>query len=578
MILPDGSGADTGRPGASRAGLFAAAGLVVVAGFVLMGILSPAQPVAVEETTTTSTSIADLVPPFDTETFAVSEIARGEPFAWQPVMILDDSYPMALFDHEGWIYLFSTERPNFSGYEQGGLRGWRSGDGESWEPLGQVIPARHRISQIVSTPQGLVALEQTDEAGFAVWRSAFGFDWTVEELSVEGLGPSETVAPQAAGGSESVLVVAGNRYVDVQRRIREGFGPLGASDDIGFSYGWAVDIRGEEVEFQLYGPLGLSLGVLTPEDIDLTEAEVETLVDEWNGRNPGAEVWTRIGEGPWQETEIPGASYVEAIVTAPHGELTAVGYGSSGPTHWSSDDGLNWERADRFPRPYGLDNWRGTLVGPSEGGRASVLISGDNGDWEEIGPHDHFPIEFSWHIGPVGAGSGGIAALVTSWDRYRFEPEEPLEPVTLRSGDATLTIDFQSGSYNLETSDGATHTWQMHGTTTPEGITVDLASPVIEFHDPDTGEFLATFTIEQLMEAETSYWSGHHQPAAHRAVVFTSDGDEWSIQDGAVLGNDLEIMHIEVSETHVVAAGINPAGLYDPSLSPGFELWSAPIP
>lgn len=578
MILPDGSGADTGRPGASRAGLFAAAGLVVVAGFVLMGILSPAQPVAVEETTTTSTSIADLEPPFDTETFAVSQIARGEPFAWQPVMILDDSYPMALFDHEGWIYLFSTERPNFSGYERGGLRGWRSGDGESWEPLGQVIPERHRISQIVSTPRGLVALEQTDEPGFAVWRSAFGFDWTVEEVSVEGLGPSETVAPQTVGGSESVLVVAGNRYVDVQRRIREGFGSLGAGDDVGFPYGWTVDTRGEEVEFQLYGPLGLSLAVLTPEDIDLTEAEVEALVDEWNGRNASAEVWTRIGEGPWRETEIPGASYVEAIVTTPHGELIAVGYGSSGPANWSSDDGLNWERADRIPRPYGVDNWRGTLVGPSEGGRTSVLISGENGDWEEIGPHEHFPTEFSWHIGPVGAGPGGIAALVTSWDRYTFEPEEPLEPVTLRNGDATLTIDFQSGSYSVVTSDGSTHTWQMHGVSTPEGITVDLASPVIEFHDPDTGELLATFTIEELTEAETSYWGGHHQPAAHRAVVFTSDGEEWSIQDGAVLGNDLEIMHIEVSETHVVAAGINPAGLYDPSLSPGFGLWSAPIP
>ncbi len=578
MILPDGSGADTGRPGASRAGLFAAAGLVVVAGFALMGILSPAQPVAVEETTTTSTSIADLEPPFDTETFAVSQIARGEPFAWQPVMILDDSYPMALFDHEGWIYLFSTERPNFSGYEQGGLRGWRSVDGESWEPLGQVIPDRHHISQIVSTPRGLVALEQTNEAGFAVWRSAFGFDWTVEEVSVEGLGPSETVAPQTAGGSESVLVVAGNRYVDVQRRIREGFGSLGAGDDAGFPYGWAVDIRGDEVEFQLYGPLGLSLAVLTPEDIDLTGAEVEALVDEWNGRNPGAEVWTRIGEGPWRETEIPGASYVEAIVTTPHGELIAVGYGSSGPANWSSEDGLNWEKVDRFPRPYGVDNWRGTLVGPSEGGRASVLMSDENGHWEDIGPRELLPTEFSWHIGPVGAGPGGIAALVTSWDWERFEPEEELEPVTLRNGDATLTIDFQSGSYSVVTGDGSTYTWQMHGVSTPEGIAVDLASPVIEFHDPDTDELLATFTIDELTNAETSYWGGHHRPAAHRAVVFTSDGEEWSIQDGAVLGNDLEIMHIEVSETHVVAAGINPAGLYDPSLSPGFGLWSAPIP
>jgi len=435
------------------------------------------------------------------------------------------------------------------------------------------------MSHIVSTPRGLVALEQTDEAGFAVWRSAFGFDWTVEEVSVEGLGPSETVAPQAAGGSDAVLVVAGNTYVDVQRRIREGFGSLGdAADDTSIPYGWGVDIRGEEVEFQLYGPLGLSLAVLTPEDIDLTEAEVETLVDEWNGRDHSAEVWTKIGESPWRETEIPGASYVEAIVTTPEGELFAVGYGSSGPASWSSDDGLNWERADRFPGPYGVDNWRGTLVGPSEGGRASILISGDDGDWEDIGPRELLPTEFSWHIGPVGAGPGGIAALVTSWDRYRFEPEETLEPVRLRNGDATLTIDFQSGSYTVETGDGFTHTWQMHGASTPKGIAVDLASPVVEFHDPDTDELLATFTIEELTKAETSYWGGHHQPAAHRAVVFTSDGEEWSIQDGAALGNDLEIMHIEVSETQVVAAGINPAGLYDPSLSPGFGLWSAPIP
>lgn len=578
LVLPDSPGSETSRPKSGRTSLFVVAGLIIVVGFAVMGSLSPADPVAIEETTTTSTTIDEVDPPIDPENFTVAQIARGEPLDWEPAMILDDSYPMALFDHEGWIYLFSTERPNFSGFEQGGLRGWRSADGESWEPLGQAIAERHTITHVASTGQGLVALESRgDDTGFDLWRSPDGVDWTVEEVAVDAPGPARGFVPMSVGGSDVVTVVAGNTYVDVHSRLQERLGELGSGDlDLAF-LSWGMQVEGEDVEFSIYGPLGFLLATITGEEVGLSPEEVEALIADQRGRDPTTVVWTRTGEAGWRPAEIPGAFSIEFIEDTRDGGILAFGYGGNGFTTWSSRDGFDWVKAEAFEGPYRVDEWRGRLVGVSDTGRPTVVAMADDGSWDDLGPAKLFPSGFSWSVSTAGAGPGGIAAFITGWDGSVPPQIDLPDPVHLTSEDSTLVLDLATNTYSLETADGVTHRWSMNETT-PEGISVDMEAAAIVFHDPESGDRLASFSIDEIAEGQNSYWGFRPWSTTHRAFAFTRDGVEWTIQDGAAIGADVEIMHLEVSETRVIAAGINNAGVYDPSLSPGFGVWSAAIP
>lgn len=493
-------------------------------------------------------------------------------------MILDDGYPIALFDHEGWIYLFSTERPDFGGYEQGGLRGWRSVDGASWEPLGQVIGERHAIRQVAPTGQGLVAVEAlTDGTGFALWQSANGVDWTVDEVSAEGLAPGEGLSPMAAGGSDVVMVVAAHTHVDVYGRLRERLSEQGGAELDLASLGWGVEVVGEDVEFPLYGPLGFPLLVLTAEDLGLSPDEVEAVIADSRGRDPTVVIWSRTGEAAWQKAEIPGASSIEAIRDRRDGGVMAFGYGRTGFTTWYSTDGLDWVEAEAFRGPYRIDDWRGRLVGPSDTGRPTVVAMAEDDSWEDIGPAEHFPNELDWSISATGAGPAGVVAAIIGWDMNAFSEVELGDPPQLTSQGATLTLDLSAYSYSLETADGANYRWSM-SEATPEGLSVDMEAAAIVFHDPDSGRALASFPIEDISKAQNSYWAGRGFTAPHQAFAFTPDGSEWIIQDGKAIGEDIEVMFLEVTETHVVAAGINGEAVFDPNLSPGLGLWSAPIP
>lgn len=546
---------------------------MVIAGLAVIGVLSPATPVAVEPTTTTSTTSAEVEPPIDPANFNIDQIARGEPLDWTEAMMLDDGYPMALLDHEGWIYLFSTAQPNWSGLEEGGLRGWRSADGESWEALGQVIPENYHVAQVSSTGQGLVVLEWRD-GGLGVWESDNGFDWSFEEVPLDDLDPGQTVSPMAVGGSEAMLVVAGRTSVDVYRRVQEKLLSMGAENPNVF--GWSVEVTGDEVRFPLYGPLGFPLVVLTADDLGLSSQEVELVVDDYQGQEPVTIIWTRTAEAGWQRGEIPGA-YIETIRETPAGELIAFGYGRVGTT-WTSRDGVDWEEGEASSGPYLSDVWRGRLIGPSDSGQADLAVSTEDGSWETMGPRDAFPNDFNWTMGATAAGPGGIAAVIMGWHEYGYvEPVEPPEPPRLTEVGATLTLDVEAGSYTLETNDGSTHTWSM-SERVPSGVTVDLETASIIFSDPDTDDLLASFTISDITQAQNSYWAERDWSSPYQAFTFSPDGEVWTIQDGTTIGEGVEIMHLEVTETHVIAVGIDPAGRYDPTLSPGFGLWSAPIP
>lgn len=581
MVLPDGThGPEPKTSGVGRSTLFLLAAGGLLLGFLLLGSLSARGPEAVASSTSTSTTTTTepIEPPLDLDDFSVSQISRGEPFAWERSLAVDDGYPVALFEHEGWIYLFASD----SSFErsEGGLWGWRSVDGADWEPMGEVITEPHLISQVASTGEGLVAVgrDQTNREP-TIGRSVDGIDWIFEELPVEDLEPFTSVYPTAAASTDTLLVVAAQITFDIYDTLQER---ISQSHDFDPGrYGWDVQVVGDVVEVAFYGPLGFPLDVIAAEELGLSPEEIKALVAGYQSGNWASLVWSKSGDGGWVQSEMLDSFSVESLSVTPEDNVVAFGYGSTSASTWTTRDGEHWEPTDSRG-PYRVHSWDERLIGPSDSGRASVLVSEKDGSWNDIGPGQLFPYELSWHIEGIGAGAGGIATIVRGWDQSAsFEPAESFEPVTLTSNGTTLALDFYAGSYTLETADGSTqHRWSMTGIT-PKGVVPDLDRGVISFHDQETGDFLASFPIDEIFEAQNEYWSrysGSESIDRYVAFAFSGDGADWSIQDaGAALG-DIWVSHLEVTETRVIAAGIVDTQFYDPTAPPSFAVWSAAIP
>jgi hypothetical protein len=574
MITPDHSEQPRSRDPRGSQAMALALVAVLAVGLTLVGLTSP-DPAASEATTSTSTSttLAEVEPPFDLETFTADQLTRGEPFEWENTLSVVEGFPVALLRHNELLYVFATDMPNFSGFDSGGLRAWRSSDGLTWEPLGQVIEQRHRIGVVSSTSQGLVALETGSGAGFTVWTSGNGENWETEEITLEKASDLITVSPQAVGGTDRLLIVAGQIDVDVFPVLKEKLGEVAR-------FGWGTDVVAGEVMFTLYGPLGMPIAAIPAEDLSLTEQDMELIADAYSAESDlEVDLWVRDGESAWKRTQLPGLHWVQGITMTPYGDAIAHGWGNAGRSSWTSRDGLNWERTPFTSRHYLDERWGDMLVAPTSESGLSIYTSPAGGEWNDIGPTEHYPSQIQWWFGAVAAGPGGVAARVNGWDEIPpLEPTRSEELPTLSGDDGTLTIDIYSGEYRLEQGD------QVHGWTAvsgvPAGIDVDLETATVHFLDRESGGVLASFQIEDIMQAQQDFLDAEQDPQANdfATFAFTSDGTDWTVQSIDDIGSANNATQLAVTDTHVIATEWAYEGFYNPSSPPGFKVWTAVIP
>ncbi|MFZ0014204.1 MAG: hypothetical protein WAL25_08830, partial [Acidimicrobiia bacterium] len=414
MVSPEGT-SPPDRPRSARKTIaLGAGGLALAIGAISLGALTAPQPEAVVITTTTSTTTTAVVErPIDMDNFSIAEIETGTPLDWRRVETVVEGFPVGLLREDGWLYLFATDVPSFTASDRGGLVAWRSEDGLEWEKLGQVIDRSQQITQVRTTPQGLVAFgSDHDSRSLVVWRSDDAISWEPDPIAIGEVASAVTIYAQAVGGNEQVLVVSASLQFDVSRLVADKLeDQIGDRIDLS-RYGWSTDLVDDEYIFQLWGPVGFPLFETTATELDLSEAELDALNDSYRGGNESNRLWASTAGGEWQPIELPNSVWVDSISADASGEIVVVGSGNQGPKTWTSDDGLIWEEASSSRRPYVVEQWNDRLVGPSMNGGARFLVSDDGRDWVELGPDDTFPLPIQWNIQSIGAGPGGIIASV----------------------------------------------------------------------------------------------------------------------------------------------------------------------
>lgn len=182
VVLPDIPGPDGNRPKSGRTVPFVVAALAIVAGFAVMGSLSPAEPDAVASAESgTSTTIE----PEHRVDIDFDQISPGEPFDWGGVTETDTGYAIAVAEHLGESYFFASATPAWTD-EPGGLFVWKSSDGEVWRVIGRVIDESHKVTAVISAGGRIVATGVDPAvAGFVLWESDDGVDWRRSEVAVD---------------------------------------------------------------------------------------------------------------------------------------------------------------------------------------------------------------------------------------------------------------------------------------------------------------------------------------------------------------------------------------------------------
>jgi hypothetical protein len=570
VVLPEGTGSSGGPPRRGRGGVLFLAAVGVLVGGLIFGSLTTPEPAAIEETSS-STTTAPLEKPVDLENFTIEQIAVGEPLAWSKETAFGGSYLNSVVEHRGWTYLFGSTYSWWEG-KGGALDAWRSDDGVTWESLGRVIDEPHQILSVVATERGLMGLE-VGQAGqpTRLWLSDDGIGWTSNDLPAVDTDPHVTAWPMAVGATDRLVVVAVSAQYDPSRlfeeRLAEQLGSTVDLSDMGVDW----DLSSNGVRFTVWGPLGFPLYEATATEIGMSDEEIERIR---TGMTPESTVrlLANSDDTGWQVADID-AEWIESITAAPDGALVVLGHGAYGPRTWRSYDGLRWEETGPADGPSQVTPWGDRLIGVADNGRPETMVSVDGETWEGTHLVDHFPLGLGWWPSVLAAGSGGVALTVEAWLESPTIVE-PLEPTTVERDGHTFTIDPEKGEIRLDREKDTPLIWRQYS----DWLVADLSGPSLTLMDPDTGDALATFGLDELREIEETYWSvgPGTDPHRHVAFAFSPDAERWTIQDiTADLGESARISNLEVTEDLVIAVVVTYDGLRG---EPGFEIWTAPIP
>lgn len=531
----------------------------------------PSDADAIAATTTTTTT-----PTTTTEVDSDPILRVGEPLSWQPAGSIEDAWPLSLVEHQGVLYLFTTDGIDFGSQGGNGLDAWVSEDGHSWEPRGRVIASPNQVQSVISTSRGLIALGTSGGDGSPrVWMSSDGGVWTELELptDVSNAPAGARTHFQTAWAGDELLLVFGGTYVDMEQVLLDAL-PEAVRPAIG-SYRYGMGYGGNPFQVTIQGPLGIVVFSATAEELGLSQEQIALL----EGQSTGTPVtvWSSLDGENWARFEMEEASSVNAVAPHPSGGLMMVGYGMRGePATWTSSNGFEWEPGDSIGMPDSMIAWNGGLIGTRYTGSHPDLVHSDDGEeWESFGVDQLLSNDLSWYFAAPSAGGTGAAVVAHGYDPSgeSFEPA----PIVLEKDGYTLTKGSLSDTLVLERDDSVVFQLSSSSGQVVEGVTVDFETETVTFSDPETDRALVTFAFEEVEQAEMAALGG---PEPERQIVlFTQDGSEWSVQEmGRIVGEDRTVGTLLVTEDGVITTTYAyPNVRWGPPPAPGIDLWLAPL-
>lgn len=533
----------------------AGAAILLMAGLIALSQLTtPSQDAAVIDTTTTTIDDGVLPPTttttIDLEAFSVDEIATGDDSIWVRAPAPGPVWPIDLIEHRGAAYLFgSTNNPQSR--DGGGMSAWISPDGVNWTSHRRVIAEDHTIHRVVSTERGLIALGTRDGDGAPiVWLSSDALEWQAFPLPpVDATNAIGSFELNAAIDFHDEFVVVGtilvNSIDEIARALPEGrVGTTPSSIDMDFVLRSDVDDGIVEV----YGPLGLHAFTMRLDNLDLGEMVESSLF----GSPPFTRqyVWSSADLLEWEVRELDSA-VIEELWIRPDGVLVAYGNGRRGSTISTTVDARTWTQYGRSGRAWIFQigahtAWKDTLVG---GGFGEDLFQTRDGlDWQYIGTGDLLPDAINWRLGPVDAGSGRLAAVASA---LRSNSGPSLSPVTIRDGEASLTLDVEARSLQVEHPDAGTVDIPLWATDMSKLYSVDFIDETVTFTHPESGDSIAVVDFETLESAHAS--ATRVERPGKLALLSTLDGERWRVQNlSKVIGESATVGEMLVMEGRIV--------------------------
>ncbi|WP_285699162.1 sialidase family protein [Actinomadura sp. NBRC 104412] len=256
----------------------------------------------------------------------------------------------------GWIAI--GDRP-------GGPAIWSSADGRTWrreaDELGAPFADRARVSRLIGTGNGFVAVGATSEKGdfsdakAALWVSPDGKRWELRHGDGLGLKVNKGTLTMVDVASSGPMLIAMGLHQDGRKQVRLAW----VSKDGGTTW-QSARIPAPK------GTVGLSIGA--------GERGLVAVRDVRSGSTVRGQVFISADGGAWSQAgriETPGYQGLFQVTASDQG-YTAVVRGAGNITLARSADGLAWTPAGTVPLGPGL-----TLTGAATAGGQTVLVGGD---------------------------------------------------------------------------------------------------------------------------------------------------------------------------------------------------------
>lgn len=522
MVTPDRTEPDHQR---SRNGWGMAGALVVVlAALALIANLTepteqPPITTSPDRDTVAAPSTVPTIPPFD-----ISQIEQGPPVEWRQTLDLIEERVIGATYQGGSFRIFTTDRGTPPDFHGAGLRMYSSAHGQGWT-LTTVAGDDFNPSGVVASSGSLIVYGHDSISAPVVWSSTDGESWDSQALP----GIDARVADSwfhAAYVDDDLAFLAAEVYADSNRMLFEELSDAYPGLVPGLTRG---PFGTDEPTIVLTHPLGFNVLEIDPKEAGLDPEEMS------EGSNSYRLVsWVRDG-GRWRfqlladlwDDSHPFSGF-SSILAAPEGGALARVYGPQDWVTLATTDGVHWSGTDA-QLPEWTTIWGDGYVSVTHHrGVPTLRTSPDLETWKDLDTHLLLVPEEgrtpSFEATVLEAGGAGVVLVVRDVD-LRYPAPEPVQidrdGYVLEIGEGLRLL--RDGDVLIDQDD-----WWAPGRSPAR---LAPSGDAVTFSHPDHGE-LVTFTLAELRQLEIMSYLLRSTPEArrdHHALIFSPDGEEWSV-------------------------------------------------